>query len=483
MPKGLPQTEEELELTQDISEFWDDPFGFVMYAYHWGEGDLEKETGPDAWQADILHQIGESIRKDPKAPIRIAVASGHGIGKTALVAWINQWRISTGPQCRGVITANSKPQLDTKTWAEMALWHKRLINRHWFKWTATKFFHVAHPETWFISAAPNTEHNSEAFAGLHSPFNITTYDEASAVGTPIWEVTEGTMTDDGAIHIVFGNPTRNTGAFRECFRDQKHRWITRQIDSRSAKRTNKEALAEMIETYGEDSDFCRVRILGQFPRAGSMQFIDSDTVNFCMAYDAPYEAYYHMPIILGVDVARYGEDQTVFVVRQGRKILEMQREREWDTMQTVAQAAFYIRRYNPPVTFVDEVGVGSGVVDRLRQLGYSVVGVNAGRKPYEEKVYFNKRAEMWDRMRRWLQEGADIPDNERELKKELIAVQYGFSDAKTGELLRLERKKDMKDREGFSPDGADALSMTFAEELGDITHNYFEPDDQFEPDI
>jgi len=483
LARVLSDSEYEQSLHEDIAEFYDDPYGFVMYAFPWGlKGtELEDEDGPDDWQAQQLIRIGDAFRTNPKTTIREAVASGHGIGKSCQTAWIILWAMSTRPHLNGVITANTTVQLKTKTWRELALWHKRALNQHWFKWTATQFFHRQHPETWFCTAAPNTEHNSEAFAGLHGQHAMILYDEASGIPDKIWEVTEGAMTEARAMWFVFGNPTRNTGRFRDCFASDSHRWVTHQIDSRECKRTNKEELEEWVRSYGLDSDFCRVRIRGEFPRAGNMQFIDSDSVDNCMVWEAPFESYYMMPIVLGVDVARYGEDKSVIVVRQGRKVLEMKPFRELDTMQLTAEVIFKIKEYHPAITFVDGVGVGAGVVDRLRQLGHSIVEVNAGTRPYEEDTYYNKRAEMWDRMRKWIRAGADLP-NDTELRKSLIGLEYGFTDAKTGELLRLERKADMKRRGLDSPDEADALSMTFAEELGDIVANSFEPESQFEPD-
>lgn len=478
---SIQNSEFERELADDIGQFYNDPYGYVMYAFPWGKGELEEFDGPDMWQAQQLIGIGERIDEDPEAVIREATASGHGIGKSAEVAWIILWAMSTRPHLNGVITANTTTQLNTKTWRELALWHKRAINKHWFKWTATKFFHVEHPETWFVAAVPNTEHNSEAFAGLHAKYVLVMYDEASGIPDIIWEVTEGAMTTPRAMWFVYGNPTKNTGRFRECFHTQQHRWTTRQIDSRDCKMTNKEVLEDWINTYGEDSDFARVRIKGQFPRAGSMQFIEAHIVDYCMMFEAEYESYYLLPIVLGVDVARYGDDKTVICVRQGRKVLEMRKFRELDTMEVASQVAFAIREFSPKVTFVDEVGIGAGVVDRLRQLGFDIVGVNAGVKPYEEETYYNKRAEMWDRMRIWLKSGADIP-HDTELRTALIGLEYGFTDAKTGELLRLERKQDMKKRGLDSPDEGDALAMTFAEEIGDVAHNFFEPNNEFEPE-
>ena len=477
-------SEYEIQLADDIAEFYDDPEGFVMYAFPWGEKDspLEDYKAPDEWQLAQLQRVRAAILADPLGyTIRESVASGHGVGKSALVAMIILWLMSTRPHLNGVITANTTIQLSTKTWRELALWHKRAINGHWFKWTATKFFHQKHPETWFVAAVPNTEHNSEAFAGLHGEFVVVIMDEGSAIPDKICEVAEGAMTTPRAMWFMYGNPTKNTGYFRETFHSDSHRWTHTQIDSRTCMMTNKHEIREQIRAYGEDSDFIRVRVKGQFPRAGNMQFISSEIADAAMKYEAPYETYYNMPVVMGVDVARYGEDKTVIALRAGRKLLELRKYRELSTMAVAQKCAEAIREFKPAVVFVDEVGIGAGVVDRLRMLNYDVIGVNAGTKASDEDTYFNKRAEMWDRMRKWL-DGADIP-SDAELRASLIGIEYGFSATRgTGEVMMLEKKRDMKKRGLKSPDEGDALAHTFAEHLGDYTARSFEPiDESFEP--
>ena len=476
--KKMGQNEFENEIIADIADFYDDPLGFVLYAFNWGEGELAEHDGPDDWQASQLLYIGEKFKKDPETTIRDATASGHGIGKSTEVAWIILWAMSTRPHLNGVITANTTTQLSTKTWRELALWHKRAINSHWFTWTATRFFHKQHPETWFCAAIPNTEHNADAFAGLHAEHVLIIYDEASGIPDVIWEVSEGAMTTTKAMWFAYGNPTRNTGRFKSCF-EEDTRWHRRQIDSRSCKMTNKKELQELIDTYGEDSDFVRVRIKGEFPRAGSMQFISSDTVDLAQLTNLDLEVHISMPVVLGVDVARFGDDQNVVAVRQGRKLLELIKWRETDTMETARRVAEVINQYRPSATFVDGVGVGAGVVDRLRQLSYDIIEVNAGSRPQEDELYFNKRSEMWARMRDWLSNGADIPKDPH-LRKALIGIEYGFDDK---DKIRLERKADMKKRGEASPDEGDALAHTFAEILGDQHRQYFEPEDSFEPDM
>ena len=296
--KAGTETELEEMLADKMTEYYDDPVGFVWFAFDWGHGELADQTGPDDWQVEFLQSIGDKLKANPDINIREATASGHGIGKTACTAWLIIWAMSTRPHLSGVVTANTMSQLSTKTWRELALWYKRAINAHWFKWSATKFWHIKHPETWFTSAEPNTEHNSEAFAGRHAKYKLILFDEASAIPDKIFEVTEGAMTDPRSIWCIFGNPTKNTGKFKDCFGPDRYnpetgtgRWTTRHIDSRTAKMTNKTELGEWIKAYGIDSDFVRVRVLGFFPRLGAMQFIPTDAVDRAMLGEVPYEAY------------------------------------------------------------------------------------------------------------------------------------------------------------------------------------------------
>ena len=368
----MNESEFELELLEDIAEFYDDPLGFIHYAFPWGEKDtlLEDFKGPDKWQREQLERVGQAFKDDPETTIKEAVASGHGIGKSCETAWIILWAMSTRPHLNGVVTANTTSQLTTKTWRELAVWHKLMINNHWFDWSATSFKHKEHPETWFCNAIPNSEHNSEAFAGLHAQHVLLIFDEASGIPDKIWEVAEGSQTTPRAMWFVFGNPTKNTGRFVSCFKEDKARWHTSHIDSRSCVMTNKKELKEWVKIYGEDSDFVRVRIRGVFPRAGSTQFISTDPVDQAMNRELEYEVWLHAPIVIACDVARFGDDKTVICVRQGKKIHELLSFRELNTMEVASEVAMKIKQWRPAATFVDGVGVGAGVVDSLRMLDY-----------------------------------------------------------------------------------------------------------------
>lgn len=469
-----PMTDSEYEsaLVEDMAHFYDDPVGFVYYSFDWGRGELSDYDGPDQWQIEQLDSMGKTLQANPNATIRDATASGHGIGKTAETSWVILWAMSTRPHLSGVVTANTMSQLSSKTWRELALWYKRLVHRHWFKWSATKFWHKDHPETWIVNAVPNSEHNSEAFAGLHAKYKIIIFDEASAIPDKIWEVTEGAMTDPRSIWLVFGNPTKNTGRFKDCFTTDKKRWVSRHIDSRTCKMTNKAELEEWITAYGIDSDFVRIRILGQFPHAGAMQFISSEVCERAMLQEAPFEAWCLIPIVIGVDVARYGDDKSCIAVRQGRKLHEIRKFRELNTMQLAAEVVVAMKDHaGAAAVFVDGVGVGAGVVDRLQMLGHPVIEVNGGETAFDDVKFYNKTAEMWDRMRDWIK-GSDLPARDNELRLALTGREYYFDDK---ERIRLERKQDMKKRGLASPDEADALAHTFAEELGDLVRSSFEP--------
>jgi hypothetical protein len=259
----MTRAEIELEIVRDVSRFARDPLGFVLYAFPWGKGELSGKAIED-WQRDTLEAIGRGLLT-PNEAIRMATASGHGIGKSALVAWIILWALSTREDTRGVVTANTETQLRTKTWPELTVWHKRALNGFMFTVTATAIVssQEAHAQTWRIDAIAWSERNTEAFAGLHNRGKriLLVFDEGSAIPDAIWQVSEGALTDADTeiVWCAFGNPTRNTGRFRECFGRWRHRWQTRQVDSRDVRISNKSQIREWIDDYGEDSDFVRVR--------------------------------------------------------------------------------------------------------------------------------------------------------------------------------------------------------------------------------
>lgn len=472
----------EQDLANDIGGFCLDPLGFARYAYPWREtgSELEDSFGPRVWQAEMLETIGKHLRSKKRfTPLLIAVASGHGIGKSANIGQILHWGMSTCDDCRIVVTANTGDQLRTKTIPEVSKWFRMGINAHWFD-VGTESIKIAdksHGKTWRTDFLTWSAERPESFAGLHNKGKrvIVVFDEASAIPEIIWQVVEGALTDEDTeiIFIAYGNPTQNTGRFAECFGSRKHRWVTRHIDSRNVEGTNKEQISKWIEDYGEDSDFVRIRVRGEFPRAGSSQFIAGDVVAAARKRDVGDQRKAYK--VLSVDVARFGDDQTVIGWKQGLRAQITDKIRGMDTIQVGRQVIMRICEEQPRTCVIDGDGIGGGVVDYVRtylpeiwkmrglpmergQLPkwFHLEEFHGGSTPQDTFMYYNRRAEVWGKMRDWLMTGS-IPDDP-ELEADLTAPEYFHSNKNQ---IQLERKDDMKSRGVASPDLGDMLAMTF----------------------
>ena len=459
-------------LTTELAKFSKDPLSFVFWAFPWGEGELAKFDGPDNWQIEILAAVRDGLLTITQA-IQVAVASGHGIGKSALVSWLILWGISTHEDTKGVVTANTETQLKTKTWAELAKWHRLFIAKDLFEYTATALFSVdkAHEKTWRIDMVPWSERNTEAFAGLHNKGKrvLIIFDEASAIPDVIWEVSEGALTDEDTeiLWFAFGNPTRNTGRFHDCFYKLRHRWLTKQVDSRTAKMTNKAQLQQWVDDYGEDSDFVKVRVRGLFPSSSINQLISTDLATAAQKVQLSKKQYEFAPAIIGVDPAWSGEDTLAIVLRQGlySKILMVMPKND-DDIRVAGIVANYQDDYKASAVFID-LGYGTGIYSAGKSMGrtnWRLVG-------FAEKAikdgFANKRAEMWSDMKDWLKEGGRIEDDQT-LFNDLISPEALINNR--GQ-LQLESKEQMKKRGLPSPNIADALALTFAFPVNTETSN------------
>ena len=453
------------------------PLRFVMGAFPWGESktSLSRFKGPEPWQLKILQDIELGLL-DVNNAIKIARASGHGIGKSALVSWLILWAFTTAPDTRGVVTANTETQLKTKTWAELGTWFNRFLAKDHFQLTATALLSrdPSRERTWRIDQVPWSEKNPAAFAGLHNQGKriLLVMDEASEIPDTIWEVAEGALTDADTeiLWFAFGNPTRSIGRFRDCFDVSSHGkyWNSEQIDSRTVSFTNKEVFARWIEAYGEDSDFVRIRVKGMFPRQGEMEFISAFDVDNAMTREAVCDII--DAVALGCDVARYGANESVIAFRRGRdgRTTPWEFYRGINTVELAAKILSAAGTYSADGIFIDGGGVGGGVVDNVRALGLHAWDVQFGGADdvggaatgNSGEVYANKRAAMWGAMRAWIRSGGAIP-NDPDLRAQLIAPTYAI-DGK-GRIL-LEKKEDVMRRLGSdrSPDRADALALTFA---------------------
>ena len=438
--------------------------------------------------ANSLDQLGEQVRTrgfdgvNPVEAIRFATASGHGIGKSTITSWLILWIMATRPFCKGTVTAAGQDSIRTKTWASLATWHRLFVGAERFKLTSGRgslsLVHKDYPEDWRVDGRSCKKEDAQSFGGQHAA-NSTSFfifDEASEVPDEVYRMAEYGMTDGEPMFFLFGNPIMNTGMFYEsCVGRLKHDWIVRQIDSRTVKITNKKLYEKWLADLcrgDEDADLFKVRVRGQFPSQGSIQFIPTHLVEQAMRLKPPEEN--KEALVLGVDVARFGDDASVVYPRRGRDGVSMgmvnpkvpyEQYRGLDTIQTAGRVIEHVRfyermGYTVEAIFVDGNGVGGGVVDQLNALGYPVREVQPGGAPLDSGRFKYKSDECWGLLRDALERGeVALPDDEA-LKAELTQRQFGYTPK--GQ-ISLESKSDMKARlGGDSPDRADGLSFTYA---------------------
>jgi hypothetical protein len=478
------------ELFGMLAGFQHDPLGFVHWAFPWGEPGtvLEDEEGPEVWQAEQLERIGTKLRAGASlgCVIEEDISSGHGVGKSAEVSWLILFAISTFADTRGVVTANTDTQLRTKTWAELSKWYQLFIAKGLFTLTATAIYIAGDPvreKSWRIDAVPWSANNTEAFAGLHNKGRriLCMFDEASTIDDPIWDVTRGALTDVNTeiIWCRYGNPTRTSGEFFAACSTPK-RNVYHRVDARNVRFTNKGKIAEWIEDYGEDSDFVRVRVKGQFPRAGYANFISPELVTQARRRALGANIYNTYQKILAVDPARFGDDFTVITLRQGLKVHWQVKLSGFDGPDLASRIFALLRnddtrqrddrgqRREPAAgaacIVYDANGNGADLDSSLRRMqGLPLlIPVMWGQPAKDSKAYFNQRSEAWGKMRDFLEVG-DIPDDD-ELATQLSSLDYGYDGLFR---IQLQSKKDMKKNGGKSPDCADSLALSFIPELID----------------
>ena len=440
-----------------------DPERFVETMFDWNEPEL-KGKSIELWQRQILKMVHDGLPLG-KA-IRIAVASGHGVGKTALVSWIVLWAMSTCRDCRGILTASNEAQLATRNRAELRKWFRLFRGRAFFELTATALISAdpAHEQTWRLDLLPWNEHRPESFAGLHNQGRriVVIMDEASVIPPIIWATLEPVMTDvhTEIVWAVFGNPLHNTGPFRECFGRFAHRWQRLQVDARTVSIADKAQIAEWAQDHAEDSYFFMTRVRGEFPNASALQFIPSDLVEAAMEREIVRQP--SDPLVVGVDVARFGDDSSVIYPRRGldaRSILPLVFQ-GISTDRLEDQILQFCSQNRVEVIFIDGGGVGAGVVDHLlNRHNLPVEDIQfGGRANRNDQIrYANRRAELWGNLRENLKY-LSIP-NSSELRAQLVGPEFDYN--LRGE-IQLEKKSDIKKRGLASPDLADALALTFA---------------------
>lgn len=466
------------ELLEFLASFENRPLDFAIAMFPWGEPGTDLATRElEKWQRQLLSDLQErllsgtiidaDVMKWIGGAIQIAVKSGKNVGKTGLLAMLIWWAFSTRVNTKGRATANTEKQLSNVLWSELAKWHRLFLCRQFFKMTATRIYSSdpLFEREWHFDAVPWSADNPDAWSGIHNQDGrlIIVFDEGSGIDDSIWERADGATREANTqvIWIATSNPTKNFGRFYECFNRFSELWMQYTVDSRQVSLTNHEAIEQAIRLWGEDDDYTKVSFLGLFPNASMLQLIPVETIRDARKREVQSQTW--EPLILGVDVARFGNNESVAVLRRGRdsRTMPTVRWRGLTVPETGNRIATIINTHNPDAVFIDEGGVGGGVVDFVRHLGYSCIGVNFGGSASGRPngvLVTNKRAEMYVMLQQWLQSGGCI-ENDDSLEDQLISIEYRF-DKKSQ--IQLMSKEDMRHLGRPSPDWADALAMTFA---------------------
>lgn len=463
---SVADREFEDQLLEDMAAFTHDPLGHALYAYSWGEGELRGIDGPRTWQREELQAIGDHLSNPATRhmPYQCAVASGHGIGKSALIGMVVNWALDTCEDCRVVVSANTEPQLRTKTWPEISKWRRLSVTSHWFNVPAMSMWSTE-PErekSWRADAVTWSIHNTEAFAGMHNQGKrlVIILDEGSAIDDKVWEVIEGALTDEETeiLWLVYGNPTRPTGRFRECFRKFKAFWRTRQIDSRTVEGTNKAQLEKWAEEKGEDSDWYKVRVRGLFPNIAFKQFYSEALVDAAYGRHLAPSAYDFAPVVITCDPAWEGDDELVIGKLQGLRFDVLDRWPKNDNDVEVANRLMHLEKEHGASAVHIDKGYGTGIFS---------VGKTSGRTTWRlvdfgskspDSGYANFKAYIYGRVKAWLEEGGAVPAMP-EFRDQLLSIETVPT---MNGVIQFEKKSDMKKRGLPSPGLLDALAIALA---------------------
>jgi hypothetical protein len=435
------------------------------------------EVEPDEWQEKVLRAYGRGER-------RISVASCHGVGKTALASWIVINQQTTRFPQKTLATAPTAPQLNDALLPEIGKWFRKLPEelRSLYKINAAgdSIQFIPNPDESFFSARTSRPEKPEALAGTHSEHMLLIGDEASGIPEPVFEASIGSMSGEEATTILIGNPVRTTGFFYDTHHKLKDMWFTITVGYKDSTRVSADFVNDVARRYGEDSNAFRVRCLGLFPKTDDDTVIPFELVEAAQNRDLVLDK--GASCVWALDVARFGGDRNVLIERTNRMIrpnIEV-----WENVDTMQTAGRVKAKWDetpdharPRTILVDVIGIGAGVVDRLRELGLPVRGINVSESASSSDRYLNGRAELWWKCREWLAgkdtilprppAGADSRDHPAELlATELTLLRYEFT---SNGRLKVESKADVKARGFRSPDIADAVVLSFAEDLSTLS--------------
>lgn len=425
-----------------------------------------REGGPALFAQEALGATPTKQQWDASKKLverrKVSIRSGHGTGKSAFMSWCVLWFGYCYFPCKIPCTAPTSHQLNDVLWAEIATWHRKMTQRipqlaGEFTWSSEKFYMTDRPNEAFAVARTSRPEKPEALQGFHSENILFLIDEASGVPEAVFQVAEGALSTEGAFVVMAANPTREDGYFHASHHKMRDRWAALHWDGEESPMVSRQYIEDMRLKYGVDSPIYQVRVKGNFVMAADGVI----PLYLCeLARDREVKPF--GGVIWGLDVARFGDDSTALAKRKGNTQLEP--TKEWfgkDTMQT---AGLIKHEYDnspikPVAINVDVIGIGAGVVDRLKELGLPVRGVNVAEAASVSDMYSRQRDELWFLGREWLAAlDCKLCDDEP-LIAELTTPKYQIlSNGK----IKVESKDEMKKRGVASPNRADAFLLTFA---------------------
>lgn len=437
---------------------------------------------PDPWQ-DLFYAAVSGFDTGAETAQRmLALIACKGPGKSHALANAGMWWMFTRWHANGIALSITQNNLRDCLWSELARVRERSkLLQHYFDFTASRIMGKGYEDTWWLSARSFPQDADKAtqdktIAGVHGRHPFALCDESGdypdgvvvAVEAILSTLVEG-KPPDGRVMLA-GNPTSTEGPLYRVLKKDRKRWWVHQItsdpmDPNRTPRVDKEWAQAQIDTWGRDSDYVKVNILGQFPSQQANKLIGPDLALEASQRKVP-EGFEEDPLIYGLDVARYGDNASVLFKRQGNMTWRPLVWRELSLMSLADRIAEEYASDQPEAVFIDQAGVGGGVIDRLRQIGIPVLAIDFGGSPLDAR-FQDRRSEMYWKMADWLKKGGVIPDM-ADLRSELVAP--GFAYKATGKVTRfkLESKDEMRKRGVASPDRADALALTFAAPIPSI---------------
>jgi len=410
---------------------------------------------PFDYQAEFLRALLDERK--------MSVKSGHGTGKSTTASWAMLWFMLLRYPCKVVVTAPTSSQLFDAMFAELKRWINELPKelQQLLNVKSDRVELVSAPAEAFISCRTARAETPEALAGVHSDHVLLIVDEASGVPEQVYEAAAGSMSGHNATTLMLSNPTRSSGTFFESHNRMANSWWTRTWSCKDSPLVSHEFVDEMELRYGPESNAYRVRVLGEFPLSDDNTIIPYHLVEAAQNRDVVVSD--EATVVWGLDVARFGSDATALCKRQGPIVTELRSWRGLDLMQTtgrvVAEYEALAPSKRPAEILVDSIGVGSGVVDRLQELGLPVRGVNVAESPSMGDTYMNLRSELWFKCKAWLEDRSCKLPKDDQLIAELTAIRYSFTSSGK---MKAESKDEMRKRGLGSPDLADALCLTMA---------------------